>query len=64
MKNIKEDDGISTMSHRVISTEKLLKTHSRAIKELLIQISKSYKISINDAAFAVSNALNRFEQIK
>ena len=64
MENIKEDDGSSITSHRIISTEKLLRTHSRAIKELLTQISNSYNISVNDAAFAVSNALNRFEQIK
>jgi hypothetical protein len=58
MKHIKEDGG--TASHRIISTEKLLNTHSRAIKELLQQISSSYNISLDDAAFAVANALTRF----
>jgi hypothetical protein len=43
----------------VISIEKLLKTHSRSIQELLDHISKSYKISRGDAAFALSNAMQR-----
>ncbi|GAG91412.1 unnamed protein product [marine sediment metagenome] len=64
MKNLKEDDGVHQVSHKILSTNKLLSTHSSAIKELLNQISKSYHISINDAAFAVENALKRFEQIK
>jgi len=64
MGNIKEDDGAYVQSHRIISTDKLLNTHSRAIRELLKQISKSYTISITDAAFAVENALKRFIQIK
>lgn len=63
MGNLKED-GEQTVSHRVISVEGLLNTHSRPIKELLQQISKSYNISIKDAAFAVSNAMARFSEMK
>jgi hypothetical protein len=57
MKNIKEDSSFTP--HRMISIEKLLKTHSRSIQELLDHISKSYKISRGDAAFALSNAMQR-----
>lgn len=63
MKNIKEDSEGFT-SHRIVSTEKLMNTHSRAIKELLQQISNSYNISVGDAAVAVSNVMNRLGEIK
>lgn len=59
MGNIIEDDGMQIKSHRIISTDKLLHTHSEAIKNLLQQISNSYHITIDDAALAVANAMTR-----
>ena len=53
-----------SIPHRVISTEKLLNTHSKAIKELLDQISQSYDITRTDAAFAVANAMERISLLK
>lgn len=62
MKKFNEDSSITP--HRVISVEKLLNTHSKPIKELLNQISKSYNISTADAAFAVANAMERINLSK
>lgn len=63
MSNIKEDHE-KTSSHRVISTHALLNTHSDAIKALLKQISDSYHISIDDAAFAVAAAMERIGEMR
>lgn len=64
MENKINETPAGTIAHRVISTEKLLNTHSRAIKELLNQISKSYNITRDDAAFAVANAMERIGELK
>jgi hypothetical protein len=63
MKIIKED-GPSTISHKVISKNAILQTHSSAINKLVKEISKTYNISYDDAAFALSNTLNRISQFK
>jgi len=58
MKNISED-GHQVLSHRIVSPDKILSTHSNSIKDLLKQISKTHNISVTDAAFAVANVMNK-----
>ena len=63
MNKLKEDRGMFT-PHRIISTDQLMNTHSKAINELLIQISKSYGITIGDAAQATATVLEKISRSK
>lgn len=46
--------------HRVLSPERILRDNSRVIINLLEEISKAYKVSKQDAAFALQQVLKNF----
>lgn len=50
-----EDADWNRKSHVVLSSDKLLNNNGKDIKELLMVISKKYNVSIEDAAFALTN---------
>lgn len=55
--NINEN---SLGGHRIISPKKILNNDRKDIENLLQIISKKYKISIEDAAFALSKTLQSY----
>jgi hypothetical protein len=46
-------------SHKVISSDKILSTNSKDIKELMMIVAKKYNISLEDAAFALTNVFKK-----
>lgn len=55
MKKVEE----GKFGHRVLSTDMILSANKEKIKEILLQISNTHKVSVEDAAFALQNALSR-----
>ena len=53
-----DSDWVS-QSHRVLSADKLLTNSSKDIEQLLLAISKKYKVSVKDAAFALTNVFQK-----
>ena len=60
-KNKITEDGRESgfISHKIISSNKLLDTHSESIQELLKDIATTHNITIGDAADAVARVINR-----
>lgn len=48
-----------TGSHKVISSDSIISTNSKDIKQLINVIAKKYNISIEDAAFALTNVFKK-----
>jgi hypothetical protein len=61
-KVIKEDADWNTKSHVVLSSDKLLSNNSKDIKQLLQVISKKYNVSVEDAAFALTNVFKKMSR--
>ena len=61
MENTKiSEDNIESGGHKVISPMLLLNNEKNDITNLLNMVSKKYKVSIKDAAFALTKTLEKF----
>lgn len=56
---MKENEKKVTEGHRIISPSLLLSDNKKDIEQLLLIIAKKYRISVEDAAVALSKTLER-----
>ena len=59
MEKLKEDPQDFGTGHKVISPNVIMNKDRDQIKQLLMQLSQEYNVSVKDIAFALANVLRR-----